>query len=491
MSARKKQENLSLDLVGFFPKHWKEMSMAEVCTLVTDGTHDSPKESESGFPLVTGKAIKNRRIDFNVPYLISKEDHNKVVARSKAERGDILFANIGNSIGDLVRVDTDKEFSIKNVALFKPNPAVIKSRFLEYYLYSNAVQSFIKNSTKGSAQPFIGLASLRGFPVPVPPIQEQDYIECQLGALDDKIETNRQINQTLEQIAQAIFKSWFVDFEPVKAKIAARDALIAEYQTQSAKAPSPQEIAKVEKQAAIAAIAGAGDIIPTEQLQTLADLFPNQLVESELGEIPVGWETSNIECVTANVFSGGTPSTKNESYWGGDLPWFSSGETRNNFVIETEKYITQDGVDGSSTKPSIYGDILIASAGQGHTRGQTSFNAINCYINQSVVALRASECISPYWLYYCLERRYDEMRSISDSHSSRGSLTTKLLKELPIVKADKKVTNSFDAVVKALVKSQIENAKQNKKLESIRDVLLPRLLSGEIDLKTAKAAIDA
>jgi type I restriction enzyme, S subunit len=202
--------------------------------------------------------------------------------------------------------------------------------------------------------------------------------------------------------------------------------------------------------------------------------------------IPEGWDIGSIEDVTSKVFSGGTPATKNEDFWGGDLPWFSSGETRNNFIIGTEKYITEAGVRGSSTKASAYGDVLIASAGQGHTRGQTSFNSIDCYINQSVVALRAAGNVSAYWLYYNLERRYNEMRSVSDSHSSRGSLTTKLLKGMPAIIPSKEIVMAFDRIVESLVRKQVANSNQNEDLSALRDTLLPKLLLGEIDLEKAQ-----
>jgi type I restriction enzyme S subunit len=145
------------------------------------------------------------------------------------------------------------------------------------------------------------------------------------------------------------------------------------------------------------------------------------------------------------------------TYWNGEIPWLSSGETRNKIIVSTEKSITELAVNKSSTKQAIYGDILIASAGQGHTRGQTSFNGMSCYINQSIVALRANDRISGYWLYYCLEPRYDEMRSLSDSHSSRGSLTTKLLASMPVILPTKELIVSFDKIIKSMVIQQIKN----------------------------------
>ena len=210
MPRRDETAELPLDAVGVFPEDWECSTLGKACSLVTDGTHDSPKESAAGFPLVTGKCITGGRVNLREAYLISEADLRAVIARSRAEFGDILFANIGNSIGELARVETDAEFSIKNVALFKPSERV-ESRFLKYYLLSPSVQSFIRNTTFGSAQPFIGLGTLRAFPIPLPDIDEQKFIGKVLGSLDDKIELNRRMNETLEALAQSLFKSWFVD----------------------------------------------------------------------------------------------------------------------------------------------------------------------------------------------------------------------------------------------------------------------------------------
>lgn len=292
-----------------------------------------------------------------------------------------------------------------------------------------------------------------------------------LKKIDLKIELNNQINETLESIAQALFKSWFIDFDPVRAKIVAKlegaDPEIAAMCVISGK--SEAELKKMPED-------------DFAELQATAALFPDELVESELGEVPKGWEITNINAVTASIFSGGTPSTKDMTYWNGEIPWLSSGETRNKIIVSTEKSITETAVKKSSTKLAIFGDILIASAGQGHTRGQTSFNAIECYINQSIVALRANDKVSPYWLYYCLEPRYDEMRSLSDSHSSRGSLTTKLLASMPVILPTKELVLSFDKLIKSMLTQQVKNLKETKILKETRDALLPKLLSGEIDV---------
>lgn len=101
-----------------------ESTLAEVCSLVTDGTHDTPRRVESGFPLIKAKEIVGGRIDFETCDQISREEHLQVIARSKPEQGDTLFAHTGASLGEAAYVNTSREFSIKNIALFKPNPAV-------------------------------------------------------------------------------------------------------------------------------------------------------------------------------------------------------------------------------------------------------------------------------------------------------------------------------------------------------------------------------
>ena len=168
------------------------------------------------------------------------------------------------------------------------------------------------------------------------------------------------------------------------------------------------------------------------------------------------------------IFSGGTPFTRNKEYWDGDIPWLSSGETRNNFIVDTERKITLSGIKNSSTRLAKKGDIVVASAGQGNTRGQVSLCLIDTYVNQSILVLRTNnEFILPKFLFYNLKSRYNELRQISDSHSSRGSLPKNVISVmdimLPSLFKQEKITNIlFDLDLK------IQNlAKKNQILEKI------------------------
>lgn len=187
------------------------------------------------------------------------------------------------------------------------------------------------------------------------------------------------------------------------------------------------------------------------------------------------WKQYSLGDICENIFSGGTPSTKNTNYWNGSIPWLSSGETRNNFINSTEKTITLDGVNNSSTKLAKKGDIVIASAGQGYTRGQTSFCNIDTYINQSLIAIRTNNAkIHNKYLYYNLKGRYDELRQLSDGHSIRGSLTTKIIKDLviklPSLEEQEKIANILSSL-----DDKIElNNEMNKTLEEMAQSIYKR-----------------
>lgn len=190
-------------------------TLADLCTLVTDGTHDTPKRVEQGFPLIKAKEIVGGTIDFETCDQISEKDHLRVIARSNPERGDTLFAHIGASLGEAAYVKTNRPFSIKNIALFKPDPAKIDGRYLYYLVIGPAFQGFSKAAKTGSAQPFLGLAQLRAHPVRYhKELPEQRRIASILGAYDDLIEVNRRRIAVLEEMARRLFDEWFTCDEP-------------------------------------------------------------------------------------------------------------------------------------------------------------------------------------------------------------------------------------------------------------------------------------
>lgn len=193
---------------------WKTVTAEQFCTRVTDGTHDSPKRQEVGRYLITSKHLSGSDIDFSSAYKISEEDYQKIIVRSNVEQYDILFSMIG-TIGNTYRVTEEAvDYAVKNMAIFKFGGNKGDSSWFYYWLKSPQAQAYISQMQAGSTQGYLTLATLRSFPVAVPDHATQDKIVAILSSLDDKIENNNRINRNLEAQAQALFKSWFVDFEP-------------------------------------------------------------------------------------------------------------------------------------------------------------------------------------------------------------------------------------------------------------------------------------
>lgn len=192
-------------------------------------------------------------------------------------------------------------------------------------------------------------------------------------------------------------------------------------------------------------------------------------------------QITSVGQYSEQIYSGGTPSTSKPDYWNGEFHWFSSGETRNRFAITTDKTITTAGVNNSSTKLAHKYDIVMASAGQGFTRGQTTMLLLDTYVNQSVIVIHANRTVIPY-LFWNLASRYDELRAISDSSSIRGSLTTKMIAGFEIPEVDSASLAIFSDFAWSVISEIENNLLENERLSTLRDALLPRLMSGELDV---------
>jgi type I restriction enzyme S subunit len=192
-------------ILGKIPAKWDIKKLRDICNKVTDGTHDTPKEVNDGYPFITAKNITNGKLDFEDCGYVSEKDHKKIISRSKPEKGDILFTHIG-TIGQTVEVNVDFEFSIKNVALFKPNNELIKSKYFKYSLQSNIVQGFIKRILQGGVQQYLGLTTLRGFNIPVPPLEEQKKIASILSSVDAKLKKEEEYKAKLERLKKGLMQ---------------------------------------------------------------------------------------------------------------------------------------------------------------------------------------------------------------------------------------------------------------------------------------------
>lgn len=419
--------------------HWNIINFENADISIIDG--DRGKNYPSQGELYKNEfclflSAKNVSIDgfqFVDCQFITKEK-DAILRNGKLERNDIVLTTRG-TVGNVGFYDNNINYNNVRInsgmVIFRfKNPEYL-SEFYYHFFRSKLFTEQVASRVSGSAQPQLPIKDLKCIEIPLPPIPEQKAIAEVLSALDDKIKHNLLMNNTLEEMVMALYKHWFVDFGPFKN---------------------------------------------------------GKFFESEIGMIPEGWKVYKLEEVCERIFSGGTPSTEARDYWNGDIPWLSSGETRNKYIIETDKYITKLGLERSSAKYAKKGDIVIASAGQGKTRGQTSYLLIDTTVNQSVLCFRAKAgLITSHILFMNLSMRYDEFRHISDSFSTRGSLTKDLIgSQIRISLPSFPIESEFQVKLEGIFE-QIENLiRENCVLIKTRDYLLPKLISGEIRVKDAE-----
>ena len=422
---------------------------SEFCELVTDGTHDSPKKTEFGVKLVTSKNIVGGKLDLTSAYFISESDAQNINKRSQVHINDVLLSMIG-TVGEVALIEKEPDFVIKNVGLLK-NSDPKKAKWLYYYLKSPITQNLIKDRLRGTTQQYIPLGELRNLPILKPNSEEhlQNTID-QLSSLDKKIQLNIQINQTLEQIAQALFKSWFVDFDPVRAKV---QALSDGLSLEQAELAAMQAISgKTPKE--LTALSQAHPDRYAELAET-AKAFPCEMVEVDGVEVPKGWEVKRIDEVIQKIPVGKKYSSKT-AFSEGLVPILDQGRSG---VIGYHN-------DKPGVKASIEDPIIVFANHTCYMRLISyDFSAI-----QNVFAFKGKEC-NLYWLYLATLGKQEFVEY-------KGHFPDFLIKE--IIVPPEELTELFGKYVKESFSKIFINDRENASLTKIRDLLLPKLLNGDI-----------
>ncbi len=338
-------------------------------------------------------------------------------------------------------------------------------RFTYYLLKSLGLE----HMNADSAVPGLNRDAAHARKILVPRLDEQRAIAHILGTLDDKIELNRQMNRTLEAMAQALFKSWFIDFDPVVV-----NALRAGN-------PIPEKFAQ---RAAHYHDNPDALHLPEDTLRQFPDRFRN----SELGPIPEGWEVKSL-FELFELIGGGTPKTSVPEYWNGDIPWFSVVDAPNTtdvFVIDTEKHITQLGLEKSSTKILPVGTTIISARG---TVGKCALVGVPMAMNQSCYGIQGREGVSDAFTYYTIRFQVSDLQR-SGHGSVFNTITRETFKSITIPFSDKNLTLQFEGFVNAFMWQILHNLFQIDTLAKLRDTLLPKLISGELRVPDAEKLLE-
>lgn len=361
--------------------------------------------------------------------------------RSQVEGPGVVIGRSG-SIGGGQFVNGD--FWPLNTTLWVSNFKGNSRRFCYYLLRSFDFKQF----NVGSGVPTLNRNHLHPLPVRVPGRPEQERIAGLLGVLDDKIELNQRINETLEAMAQAIFRDWFIDFGPVRRKM----------------------------EGATDFVAIMGGLVPYPAYAAeLAGLFPAALGENGL---PEGWSERSLAS-QMDIIGGGTPKTSEPGFWGGEIPWFSVTDTpsgSNTFVIKTEKTITNEGVAGSSARVVPAGTTIISARG---TVGNLAIAAAPMTFNQSCYGLKSSRGEHPYFVFLAAQRAVSQLRDMAHG-SVFSTITRQTFDALPVAAAPIVLIDALELVVGPLFARLRAAVIENSTLAETRDYLLPRLMSGAV-----------
>lgn len=316
-------------------------------------------------------------------------------------------------------------------------------RFAYYFLRHLNLRRF----DSGSAQASLNRNYIYPLRVVVPDPSEQRAIAHILGALDDKIELNRRMNETLEAMARALFMSWFVDCDPVRAKAEGRDPGIP---------------------------------------KRLADLFPARLVDSELGAIPEGWRASKLGSEVVTVL-GGTPSRAEPAYWGGGIPWINSGKANEFRVIAPSEFITDQGLASSATKLLPTRTTIIAITGA--TLGQISLTEIETCANQSIVGVLGTTALPSEFIYFWTKEHVEDLLAWQTG-GAQQHINKNNVNDLPVLCPNEPAMAAYIAVARPAFDRIKACCIQSLALGALRDALFPRLISGELRVRDAEKFIE-
>ena len=434
---------------------WQEIEFGDI---LPNGTRNGVYKKKSFHG--TGVKIVNMGELFAHPRLRDIPMKRVELTQSELERsslrpGDLLFARrslVAEGAGKCTLVMEVNEPTTFESSIIRARPDYRRANSLFLYYFFNSPQGryLLGTILRQVAVSGITGADLVKLRIPLPPLDEQQAIAHILGTLDDKIELNRQMNRTLEEMARAIFKSWFVDFDPVRAKADGRNTGL------------PAEIAA---------------------------LFPDSFEDSELGEIPKGWGISPIGDVV-QVVGGGTPSTREPAYWdGGTHPFCTPkdmSQLTNVVLLETERHLTDEGMAKVSSGQLPVGTVLLSSRAP---IGYLAIAEMPISVNQGIIAMVCDSTLPNLYVLYWTQANMDRVLANANG-STFMEISKRNFRPITAVVPTPEVLQRFMRIVNPFHQQIVSLHKQSRQLANIRDTLLPKLISGKLRVPNAERILE-
>ncbi|PJR62507.1 restriction endonuclease subunit S [Raoultella sp. T31] len=448
------------------PPGWHCRSLVD-CTKggnISYGIVQPGQHQDDGIGIIRVNNIQNGEISV-VDVLKVSHDIESKFSKTRLEGGEVLLTLVGSTgLSAITTKDLHGWNVARAIAVIKPSDE-ISAEWIHICLQSPYTKYFLDSRANTTVQKTLNLKDVKEIPLPIPPIEERMNLEKIYFDLENKINLNLGINQTLEQMSQTLFKSWFVDFDPVIDN--ALDAGNPIPETLQSRAELRQKVRN------------SVDFKPLPA--DICALFPSEFEETELGWVPKGWITTSFNDLI-ELIGGGTPKTSVEEYWNGDIPWFSVVDAPNEsdvYVLTTEKNITTEGLNNSSAKLLRKGTTIISARG---TVGKCAMVAVPMAMNQSCYGVIGKNNISDEYIYFQLKNAVQALQQMGHG-SVFNTITRDTFKNIKIPFCNEELTNSYSLLVKNYFSKILNNNYQNIALTNLRDTLLPKLISGELSLE--------
>lgn len=448
-----------------FPKNWKQVVLEDALDALIDYRGKTPKKVDKGIPLITAKVVKSGRI-LPMDEFIADEDYESWMVRGIPQISDIVVTTEA-PLGEVAQIKNANVALAQRIVTLRGKVDFLENDFLLFLMQSDFVQNQLEARATGSTVKGIKQSELRKIILPIPPIVEQKCIGKILSDLDDKIHINNQINQTLESIAQALFKSWFIDFDPVRAKIVAKlegaDPEIAAMCAISGK--SQEELKQMSKD-------------DFAELQASAALFPDELVESELGEVPKGWDAITLGNFL-EIKRGGSPRPIQNFMAPTGYPWVKIADATADpspFLFKTKEFIIKEGL-----RKTVYlkkGSLILTNSA---TPGLPKFLELDACIHDGWLYFPQKKHFSDNYLYFLFLKLRTQLVAQGNG-SVFTNLKTDILRNQVVLVPTREVIEKFDLQVGKILEMMKTQCIQSSNLSDLRDTLLPKLLSGKVSV---------
>ena len=441
---------------------WVHYRLENCMAAIIDYRGKTPRKTRSGIPLITAKVVKSGRIKTPTEF-IAIEDYDSWMRRGLPRMGDVLVTTEA-PLGEVAQLDRQRVALAQRLILLRGKPGILNNRFLKFLMQSAPVQDQLRARASGTTVFGIKQRELRQIGILVPPIQEQRSIAHVLGTLDDKIELNRRMNQTLEAMARALFKSWFVDFDPVRAKATLKHHA----------ATFPQRGGDWSVERARGYLDGMDPDI--------AALFPCSFVDSELGPIPAGWEVSQIDQF-ADVID--CLHSKKPARRSLGKPLLQLWNIRDDGLLDMADTYFIDDPDYEqwvSRMEAVAGDCVITNVGRVGAVAQVPAG-LEAALGRNMTGIRCKgSSVFPTFLIECLRSKAmrNEISLKVDTGTILEALNVRSIPKLRFVLGTNRVLSSFEQRVRPLRARMEQNLVESFTLAALRDALLPRMVSGEL-----------